>query len=201
MLAGKAGAYRDIVLLNAAAALIVAEKAKDLKAGVALAADVWDGYTAERDLYPPHKHRNHRWAMAQGQRSQLRNREEALARLIELIRYAPAMFALVLFSNSLYFAGLVVPGLIDLHVHFRSPLPIPDGMLLGRFRCTHVRDGFFAWPDSLTLDNYRNAWEQGDILRKYWNTALILVPSIFLTLFFSVIASTKDSEALYSRSS
>jgi multiple sugar transport system permease protein len=48
-----------------------------------------------------------------------------------------------------------------------------------------VRDGFFSWPRSLTLDNYRNAWDQGDIPRKYWNTALILVPSLILTLFFS----------------
>lgn len=48
-----------------------------------------------------------------------------------------------------------------------------------------VRDGFFAWPDSLTLDNYRNAWNQGDIPRKYWNTALILFPALLLTLWFS----------------
>ncbi len=48
-----------------------------------------------------------------------------------------------------------------------------------------VRDGFFSWPRSLTLDNYRNAWEQGDIARKYWNTALILVHALVLTLFFS----------------
>jgi multiple sugar transport system permease protein len=48
-----------------------------------------------------------------------------------------------------------------------------------------VRDGFFSWPNSLTLDNYRNAWEQGDILRKYWNTVVILVPALILTLFFS----------------
>ena len=48
-----------------------------------------------------------------------------------------------------------------------------------------IRDGFFSWPHSLTLDNYRNAWEQGDILRKYWNTVVILVPSLVLTLFFS----------------
>src|SRR5918997_5389486 len=48
-----------------------------------------------------------------------------------------------------------------------------------------IRDGFFSWPQSLTLDNYRNAWEQGDILRKYWNTVVILVPSLLLTLFFS----------------
>ena len=48
-----------------------------------------------------------------------------------------------------------------------------------------VRDGFFSWPDSLTLENYRDAWNQGDILHKYWNTALILVPALILTLFFS----------------
>jgi multiple sugar transport system permease protein len=48
-----------------------------------------------------------------------------------------------------------------------------------------VRDGYFSWPDSLTLDNYTNAWEQGDILQKYWNTFLILAPALVLTLFFS----------------
>lgn len=48
-----------------------------------------------------------------------------------------------------------------------------------------IRDGFFSWPHSLTLDNYRNAWEQGDILRKYWNTVVILVPALIFTLFFS----------------
>ncbi len=48
-----------------------------------------------------------------------------------------------------------------------------------------VREGAFSWPNSFTLDNYRNAWDQGDILHKYWNTALILVPALILTLFFS----------------
>jgi len=48
-----------------------------------------------------------------------------------------------------------------------------------------VRDGFFSWPHSLTFDNYRNAWTQGDIPRKYWNTALILAPALVVTLFFS----------------
>lgn len=48
-----------------------------------------------------------------------------------------------------------------------------------------VRDGFFSWPQSLTLDNYRNAWEQGDIAHKYWNTAVILAPALLFTLFFS----------------
>ena len=48
-----------------------------------------------------------------------------------------------------------------------------------------IRDGFFSWPRSLTLENYRAAWEQGDIARKYLNTAVILVPALVLTLFFS----------------
>ncbi len=39
VLAGEPGPYRDIVLLNSAAALIVADKASDLKAGVAMAAE------------------------------------------------------------------------------------------------------------------------------------------------------------------
>jgi multiple sugar transport system permease protein len=48
-----------------------------------------------------------------------------------------------------------------------------------------LHNGAYSWPHSFTLDNYKNAWEQGDILRKYWNTALILVPSLLLTLFFA----------------
>ncbi len=48
-----------------------------------------------------------------------------------------------------------------------------------------VGKGVFSWPDSFTLKNYDDAWEQGDILQKYWNTALILVPALTVTLFFS----------------
>ena len=61
------------------------------------------------------------------------------------------------------------------------------GAIFASFRpfAETVRDGFFSWPQSLTLDNYRNAWEQGDIARKYWNTAVILVPALVVTLFFS----------------
>ena len=39
LLDGASGAYRDAVLLNAAAALVIAEKANDLKAGVEMAAE------------------------------------------------------------------------------------------------------------------------------------------------------------------
>ena len=42
MLAGKTGPYRDVVLYNAAAALIIAEKVEDLKEGVAIAANAID---------------------------------------------------------------------------------------------------------------------------------------------------------------
>ena len=61
------------------------------------------------------------------------------------------------------------------------------GAIFASFRPFHdtVQDGFFSWPQHLTLNNYRNAWAQGDILHKYWNTTLILVPSLLLTLFFS----------------
>lgn len=50
LLEGKKDAYRDIVLLNAAAALLVAGKAKDLKAGVKLAAKAIDSGRAARIL-------------------------------------------------------------------------------------------------------------------------------------------------------
>lgn len=61
------------------------------------------------------------------------------------------------------------------------------GAIFSSFRpfADTVNNGYFSWPETLTLDNYKNAWEQGDILKKYWNTALILVPALILTLWFS----------------
>jgi len=50
VLDGKPGPYRDIVLMNAAGALIVAGKANDLKAGVAIAAKAIDGGKAKAVL-------------------------------------------------------------------------------------------------------------------------------------------------------
>lgn len=47
---GADGAYRDIVLLNAAAALIVADRADDLKSGVEMAKYAIDSGTAKRTL-------------------------------------------------------------------------------------------------------------------------------------------------------
>jgi anthranilate phosphoribosyltransferase len=50
LLQGEAGAYRDAVLLNAAAALIVADRADDWAEGAAIAAEAIDDGSAERLL-------------------------------------------------------------------------------------------------------------------------------------------------------
>ncbi|MFN8971565.1 MAG: anthranilate phosphoribosyltransferase, partial [Alphaproteobacteria bacterium] len=50
MLSGVKGAYRDAVLLNAAATLLAAEKTPDLRAGVARAAEAIDSGKALHTL-------------------------------------------------------------------------------------------------------------------------------------------------------
>lgn len=50
LLGGERGAYRDIVLFNAAAALMVADKAENLREGALLAAKAIDGGAAKRVL-------------------------------------------------------------------------------------------------------------------------------------------------------
>jgi anthranilate phosphoribosyltransferase len=50
LLDGVRGPYRDIVLLNSAAALVVAERARDLREGVARAVEAIDGGAAKAAL-------------------------------------------------------------------------------------------------------------------------------------------------------
>lgn len=50
LLAGKKSAYRDVVLLNAAAALIIAGKARDIKEGINIAASAIDSDKAKQAL-------------------------------------------------------------------------------------------------------------------------------------------------------
>ena len=50
LLAGETGAYRDVVLFNAAASLMVADKVSDLKDGVAMAAESVDSGRAKAAL-------------------------------------------------------------------------------------------------------------------------------------------------------
>ena len=50
LLNGKSGAYRDAVLLNSAAALVVAEKSHDLASGVEIAREAIDSGKAKSTL-------------------------------------------------------------------------------------------------------------------------------------------------------
>jgi anthranilate phosphoribosyltransferase len=50
MLSGEAGAYRDAVVLNAAAALVIAGRTEDLVDGAEMAAEAIDGGAANRLL-------------------------------------------------------------------------------------------------------------------------------------------------------
>jgi len=47
------------------------------------------------------------------------------------------------------------------------------------------KKGFFSLPDTLTLQNFRDAFTQGQMRHYFWNTTLILVPALVLTLLFS----------------
>ncbi|MEM9650884.1 MAG: carbohydrate ABC transporter permease [Actinomycetota bacterium] len=47
------------------------------------------------------------------------------------------------------------------------------------------RGGYLSPPDQLSLDNYRRVWDRGALPRAYWNTALILVPALSVTLALS----------------
>ena len=46
-------------------------------------------------------------------------------------------------------------------------------------------NGPFSPPAALTLDNYRDAWGVGNMGRTFYNTAFIVLPSLFLILLLS----------------
>jgi multiple sugar transport system permease protein len=48
-----------------------------------------------------------------------------------------------------------------------------------------ARNGYFSLPESLTLDNFSNAWTTGDLPHYYLNTFVITLPAVILTLLFS----------------
>ncbi|MEU5539703.1 carbohydrate ABC transporter permease [Streptomyces sp. NPDC020362] len=45
--------------------------------------------------------------------------------------------------------------------------------------------GYVSWPDTLNLDNFKNAFTQSDMLHYFGNTLVIAVPAVLLTLFLS----------------
>jgi len=48
-----------------------------------------------------------------------------------------------------------------------------------------AENGYVSVARSLTLENYRKAFEQGDLLLHFTNTMIIVVPALVLTLFLS----------------
>jgi multiple sugar transport system permease protein len=45
--------------------------------------------------------------------------------------------------------------------------------------------GYLSWPRHLTFSNFKNAWTQADMLHFFWNSVLITVPAVIITLFFA----------------
>lgn len=46
-------------------------------------------------------------------------------------------------------------------------------------------NGPFSAPNSLTLQNYRDAWRVGEMGKTFGNTAFIVIPALFITLLLS----------------
>ncbi len=74
--------------------------------------------------------------------------------------------------------------LIALAVLWLVPLV---GMVFTSFRpyAETSIDGFFSWPDSMSLDNFRNAWDRGEMGQHFIVTIALVVPAVALTLLFS----------------
>lgn len=53
------------------------------------------------------------------------------------------------------------------------------------FESDTLQNGPFSWPETLTLDNYREAWRVGAIWQHFGNTMFITIPALVLILLFS----------------
>lgn len=65
-------------------------------------------------------------------------------------------------------------------------LPIA-GMVVSSFRpyAETSTQGFFSFPDTLNLDNFRDAWGRGNFVRHWTVTFIVVIPALFLVLWFS----------------
>ena len=99
---------------------------------------------------------------------------------------APAAKAVVTVQKKPLKPGRVVLHifLIAMGILWLTPLVVSLYASFRPFSETQA-DGFLSLPNELSLENYRSALDQGDFIDKYWNTALILVPSLILTLFLA----------------
>lgn len=52
-----------------------------------------------------------------------------------------------------------------------------------------LSNGFFSWPNELTLINFKTAWERGGLHKYIPNSFIITIPSLVLTLLFSSLSA------------
>lgn len=52
-----------------------------------------------------------------------------------------------------------------------------------------LTNGFISWPDTLTLENFKTAWDRGGLNRYLPNSFIITIPSLALTMLFSSLSA------------
>ena len=45
--------------------------------------------------------------------------------------------------------------------------------------------GYLSLPHHLTFVNFRNAFDQGNMVHFFWNSVIVTVPAVIITLFFA----------------
>ena len=48
-----------------------------------------------------------------------------------------------------------------------------------------AQNGYLSVASTLTLANFQNAWTDGDLLRHFFNTAIIVIPTVIIVLFLA----------------
>jgi multiple sugar transport system permease protein len=79
--------------------------------------------------------------------------------------------------------------LITMAVAWLVPLLAAFSASFRYFQGDSLERGVFSIPKKFTIDNYRQAWRVGEMGRHFANTLFILVPSLFLILFFSSLVA------------
>lgn len=94
---------------------------------------------------------------------------------------APASDGQITRKRNVYLAQIFLVLLVAL---WMVPLV---GMVASSFRplADTNANGIFSWPDTFTLDNFRDAWDRGNIPRHLMITTIVVIPSLILVLFFS----------------
>ena len=69
-------------------------------------------------------------------------------------------------------------------------VPVITGLLTSlRTYDEILTNGFFSWPETITFENFKTAWERGGLSRYLPNSFIITLPSIVLTMFLSSLAA------------